>query len=567
MSLSQPNPPRSIRLIPGLLAAALFGLAGRGAGAAAGPDLPRRPNIVILLADDLGFSDIGCYGGEIATPNLDRLAQGGLRFTQMYNTARCWPTRACILTGYYAQQVNRDPPGQRPAWAALLPQLLKPAGYRSYQSGKWHVDGKAREGGFDRSYRFEDWDRYFTPKAHFLDDQPLPAVPPGEGYYATRAFAGRAVEFLTEHAARHRDQPFFLYLAFIAPHFPLHALPEDIAKYRDRYLEGWDVVRENRWKRLRAAGIVDCDLSARDAGFTPRYYRPDVLTTLGPGETVHATAWTDLTPAQQRFQATKMAIHAAMVDRMDQEIGRVLDQIRRMGAWDNTLILFLSDNGADATVMVRGDGHDQQAAPGSRESFLCLGPGWATTSNGPFRRHKIWVHEGGISTPFILHWPAAALAGSSLRHTPAHIVDLVPTLLQLAGVTPPELFNDARRPPFPGRSLVPVLREDVNIPRDFLYWSHEGNRALRVGDYKIVAEKEAEGTWELYNLARDRIESDNLAKRDPDRLRGMAELWGQVDQQFRRDGGGPPASRPAKPEGRPRGKGQGKAAEAPPVGK
>jgi len=504
------------------------------------------PNIVIVLADDLGFSDIGCYGGEIATPNLDRLASQGLRFTSMYNTARCWPTRGSLLTGYYAQQVNRDPAKQRPAWAALLPDLLKSAGYRSYHSGKWHVDGGALAGGFDRSYRFEDWDRYFTPKAHFLDDQKLPPARPADKYYATTAMAGHAVDFLAEHAAQHKDQPFFLYLAFIAPHFPLHALPEDIVRYRDRYLNGWDTVREERWQRLRKAGIVDCDLSPLDPKFTPRYLKPDLLDKVGPGEATHAVAWKDLTPEQQRFQATKMAIHAAMVDRLDIEVGRVLDQIRKMGAWDNTIILFLSDNGADATLMVRGDGHDREAPPGSAASFLCLGPGWASVSNAPFRRHKIWVHEGGISTPFVVHWPAIIKSGGELRHTPAHVIDLVPTLLELAGATPPITWNGQTRPPLPGRSLVPALKRDVAIEREFLYWQHEGNRALRIGDWKIVSESENNGTWELYNLKNDRAESRDLAAQNPDRVKEMAALWTRQDEEFHRQGGTEATTKTAK---------------------
>ncbi len=510
-----------------------------------------RPNVVLILADDLGFSDIGCYGGEIATPNLDRLAAGGLRFTQMYNTARCWPTRGCLLTGYYAQQINRDPARERPPWAALLPQLLKSAGYRSYHSGKWHVDGKVLDGGFDRSYRFEDWNRYFTPDAHFLDDQKLPQAKPVDGYYATTAFAQRAIEFLAEHEAKHKEEPFFLYLAFIAPHFPLHALQEDIARYRDRYLEGWESIREKRWQRLRETGIVDCGLSPLDPAFTPRYFKPEVLQTLGPGEIVHAVPWKDLSPQQQRFQATKMAIHAAMVDRMDREIGRVLQQIREMDAWENTLILFLSDNGADATVMVRGDGHDQSAPPGSATSFLCLGPGWATASNTPFRRHKIWVHEGGTSTPFVMHWPARIRSGGVLRHTPTHIIDFVPTVLELAGVQPPANWNGRPRPPLPGRSLVPALDRDADIAREYLYWHHEGNRALRVGDWKLVSEAENKAAWELYDLKKDRIESNNLAERHPQKLKEMAEMWKRLDDEFRRQAGEPkparaPASRPRR---------------------
>lgn len=501
---------------------------------AAGKGSP--PNIVLILADDLGFSDIGCYGGEIATPNLDKLAASGLRFTQMYNTARCWPTRACLMTGYYAQQVNRDPMGPRPAWAALLPQLLKPAGYRSYQSGKWHLDGNSQASGFDRSYRTEDYNRNFTPKERFLDDKKLPVVKPGDGYYSTTSITQYAIDFLGEHAVKYDSKPFFLYLAFMSPHFPLHALPEDIAKYKDRYQVGWEAIRQQRWQRLRDMGIVNCGLSALDAKFTPRYWGPQWLDMLGAGEIEHALPWNELTLVQQQFQATKMSIHAAMVDRIDQEVGRLFEQLRKMNAWDNTLIVFLSDNGADASIMVRGDMHDKSAPPGSAASFLCLGPGWASASNAPFRRHKIWVHEGGTSTPFIAHWPAKIHDGGALRHSPGHIVDFVPTALQLAGLTPPMMWNDKKRPTLPGRSFAPALARDVTIPRDAIYFSHEGNRAIRSGNWKAVSEKENNATWELYDLATDRIESKDLAKHQPEKLKQLTDEWTRMDAQFHKEG-------------------------------
>lgn len=508
-----------------------------------------RPNIVIILADDMGFSDLGCYGGEIATPTLDRLAAGGLRMTQMYNTARCWPTRGALLTGYYAQQVHRDPAGPRPAWAALLPELLRSAGYRSYHSGKWHVDGPVLAGGFDRSYRFEDWDRYFTPTKHFLDDRPAPPVRAGDGYYASTAFAQHAIEFLDEHARDHAGRPFFLYLAFIAPHFPLHAPPEDIARYRDRYLVGWDAIRTQRHRQLQRLGIVNSALPPLDPAFSPRYFKPELLEQVGPGEVAHPLNWADLTPEQQRLQATKMAIHAAMIDRMDREIGRVFDRIRRMGAWDNTLVVFLSDNGADATLLVRGDGHDPAAAPGSAGSFLCLGPGWASAANAPFRMHKIWVHEGGIATPCILHWPAGIRMAGELRHTSAHVIDLAPTLLDLAGIEPPTAWKRRPRPPLPGRSLIRLFEKDAAIDRDYLYWHHEGNRALRIGDWKIVSAREHGGAWELYDLTGDRAEAHNLAAEEPQRLRAMAERWEQLDAAFLdqsgRAAGDPPKTAPA----------------------
>lgn len=511
---------------------------------ASGSPLPSRPNIVVILADDMGFSDLGCYGGEISTPNLDRLAAGGLRMTDMYNTGRCWPTRACLLTGYYAQQVNRDPMGPRPRWAALLPQLLKPAGYRSYHSGKWHVDGKVLAGGFERSYCLEDHDRYYTPKRHSLDDTPLSPATPADNYYATTAIAGHAIDFLAEHAAKHKDDPFLLYLAFTAPHFPLHATAEFIAPYWNTYMPGWDAAREQRMQRMRDMGIVDGELSQRDANFTPRYLKPDVMTILGPGEADHAVAWTELTPDQQRFQATKMALHAGMITKMDREIGRVLAQLRAMNAMDNTLIVFLSDNGADATLLVRGDGHMSDAPPGTAETYMCLGPGWATASNTPFRRHKIWVHEGGISTPCILHWPAAIKSGGALRRTPAHVIDLVPTFLELAGLKAPDHRNDLDRPELPGKSLVPAIANDVRIPRDYLYWEHEGNAAIRVNDWKLVCESERGGTWELYDLKKDRIESRDLAKEQPERVKAMSVMWQRLADEFRAQGN---AKKPRKP--------------------
>ena len=519
--------------------AALVGLAAAAIVVAAAPARsapPKRPNVVVVLADDLGFSDLGCYGGEIATPNLDRLANGGLRFTQFYNTARCWPSRAALLTGYYPQQVNRDPAAQRPKWAALLPQLLRPAGYRSYHSGKWHVDGPVLAGGFARSYHLEDPNHNFAPTDHREDDRPLPRPKPEDGYYSTRAIAGRAVDWLTEHEAEHRGDPFFLYVAFTSPHFPLQALPEDIARYRDRYKDGWDVIRKQRWERQRKLGIVDGELSPRDPKTVPDWNpSAEVLRQkIGPGEVARAVAWNDLTQEQKDFQATKMAIHAAMVDRIDREVGRVVAKLEATGHLDDTLILFASDNGASAEQLVRGDGHDPAAAPGSAKTFLCLGPGWSTASNTPFRLHKSWVHEGGIATPLIAHWPAGIAARGELRHAQAHLIDIAPTLLELAGVTPPGSWGGEARPPLAGRSLMPALATDAAIDREFLFFKHVGNRALRAGDWKLVAVKD--GPWELYDLARDRTEMHDLAAARPEKVRELAAVWARHDEEFRRQG-------------------------------
>jgi arylsulfatase len=491
------------------------------------------PNFVIILADDLGYSDLGCYGGEIETPNLDRLAADGLRFTQFYNTARCWPTRASLLTGYYAQQVRRDTVpgvrsggrGRRPDWAPLLPAMLAPLGYRSYHSGKWHLDGKPLSEGFDHSYLLGDQGRFFSPKRHSEDGRPLPPVERGSGYYATTAIADHAVKCLKEHAATHADRPFFHYLAFTAPHFPLHALPEDIARYRDRYDEGWRVVRQQRWERQQEMGLIGGELSAVEREVGPPYHFPKALEQLGPGEVNRPLEWDELTDEQKQFQAMKMAIHAAMIDRMDRDIGRVLDQLRAMEAMENTLVVFLSDNGASAEIMVRGDGHDPEASPGSASTHLCLGPGWSTTCNTPFRRHKTWVHEGGICTPLVVHWPKGIASESrgTLRHNPGHVIDLVPTILDLAGGSRAKTAESQSGPQPPGKSLVPVFEKDGSVEHDYLWWAHEGNRAVRQGPWKLVAAKGDD--WELFNLQTDRAETQNLAGRFPQRVEELERLW------------------------------------------
>lgn len=497
-----------------------------------------KPNILFILADDLGYSDLGCYGGEIATPNLDSLARNGLRFTQCYNTARCWPSRAALLTGFYAQQVHRDAlpdlagggKGVRPPWAPLLPDFLKTAGYRSYHSGKWHVDGPILAGGFDHSYDLAHQGNFFRPKKLTEDDQPLPPVDPNSGYYATIAVADHAIKCLKEHAQQHAGQPFFSYVAFTAPHFPLHALPEDIAKYRDRYRAGWEVMRAERYARQKQMGLVTCELSAVEPNVGPPYDFPDDIAQLGPGEVNKPLPWNELTTQQQEFQSTKMAIHAAMVDRMDHEIGRVMEQLKAMGAFDNTIIFFASDNGASAEIMVRDDGHDPKASPGSATTHLCLGPGFSNASNTPFRRHKTWVHEGGISTPLVVHWPKGISARGELRTDPAHLIDIVPTVLQAAAITKPTTWNGEAIPAAPGRSLLPAFAKDGAVTHDSLWWLHEGNRAIRVGDWKLVAAKG--DPWELYDLKTDRAEQHNLASQQPDKVRELSEAWEKQTREF-----------------------------------
>lgn len=490
-----------------------------------------RPNVLLIMADDLGYSDLGCYGGEIETPNLDGLAANGLRFSQFYNTARCWPTRAALLTGYYAQQVRRDTVpgipsggrGKRPAWAKLLPNHLKKYGYRSYHSGKWHIDGMPIANGFDRSYYLRDQGRFFNPNVHWEDDRKLPPVQPGTDFYGTTAIADHAVKCLKDHAANHADRPFFHYLAFTAPHFPLHALPEDIARYRDTYRRDWADVRAARAKRQRDAGLLRCDLSAVERDLGPPYHFPEALKILGSGEVNRPLPWRKLTQQQRDLQADKMAIHAAMVDRIDQELGRVLDQLREMDEFENTLIFFLSDNGASAEIMVRDDGHDPQASPGSAATYLCLGPGWSTTCNTPFRRHKTWVHEGGISTPLIVHWPKGISAAGEVRHNVGHVIDIVPTILDIVASRSYREVVDKEAPDPPGRSLSDAFVDREQDAPDPLWWLHEGNRAIRAGDWKLVAAKGE--PWELYNLADDRSEMNNLAKQRGAKVAELSKLW------------------------------------------
>lgn len=490
-----------------------------------------RSNIIFILADDAGFSDVGCYGGEIKTPNLDALASEGLRFTQFYNTARCWPTRAALMTGYYAQQVHRDAlpslggggRGVRQSWARMLPDFLKPHGYRNYHSGKWHLDGKCLDAGFDRSFNVRNQGNFFSSKGNFIDDVSVKPVDNETGYYTTTATVDHAIDCLQEHAEKHADRPFFHYLAFIAPHFPLHALPDDITRYRDKYLDGWDHMRDRRYARQKSMGLHNTTLSKLESSVGPPYHFPDALEKLGPGEVNRPLPWSELTEQQRRFQATKMAIHAAMVDCMDREIGRVVDQLKAMDAFENTLIFYASDNGASAEIMVRSGGHDPQAAPGSAASYLCLGPGFSSACNTPFRRHKTWVHEGGTSTPLIAHWPAGIKARGELRRTPSHMIDIVPTVLEVAGIEKPIQWKGEAIPQAPGHSLVPAFASDAAIQRDLLWWMHEEHRAIRVGDWKLVAAKG--DPWELYDLSIDRAESNNLASKHPDKVKELETLW------------------------------------------
>jgi arylsulfatase len=482
----------------------------------------KPPNIVLILADDMGFSDVGCYGGEIETPNLDKLAAKGLRFSQFYNAARCCPTRAALLTGLYPHRAGvghmlrpMHPPsytGGLGANTATLAELLRPAGYRNYHAGKWHVGGVRRKPGvnhpmnrgFHRAYGTAGGGNYFELKRLFLDREPVQA---GEGYYATDAFSDWAVKFLDEHAKEHSTQPFFLHLCYTAPHFPLHAKPADIAKYRGKYRAGWDALRIARFKRQQKLSLFPkgTKLSARDSV---------------------AEAWAKVSEKEKDEWDLRMTVHAAMIDCMDQGIGRVMQKVQRMGAWDNTLFLFLSDNGASAEALDTwpnpSRGHKPGSVTGTRESHRCIEVGWSNASNTPFREHKMWVHEGGSATPLIAHWPKGIRARGQWTDAVGHVIDFAPTFLELAGIKYPMQRKDVPLLPLAGQSLVTTFQGKGLNPRT-LAWEHEGNRAIRAGNWKLVAT--LRGEWELFNLAEDRTETRNLVSAHSDKVRELSAQW------------------------------------------
>ena len=511
-----------------------------------------KPNIVVIMADDLGYSDLGCYGSEIETPQLDRLAENGLRFTQFYNCGRCWPTRSALLSGYYAQQVNND--GDRadfPKWGYLLPHQLKQAGYRSYHSGKWHVPNVAKvvaQGGFDRSYYAGGYNNHFAPGEHFLNDERLPPVEPGSGYYSTTAITDYAVDFLKEHENQFNNSPFFMYVAYVTPHFPVQAPQKDIDKYRHRYLNGWNHLKEERYRRQQDLGFRFNENSAFEYHVTAPWSWPEKqMKDSIPGELRYARPWEQLTGKEQYLHATKMAIHAAMVDIIDRQVGRIIDQLEHMGADENTLVLFLSDNGASAEQIIRGNGHDPNVPLGAADSYLCLGPGFSTACNTPFRRHKFWTHEGGIATPLIVHWPEGISAKGELRHSMGHVVDFLPTFLELAGSEPLKEKNGFKSPPVPGESLIPLFEKDKPMERE-IYFSHGGNNALRQGKWKAVISSDIDGRWQLYNMEEDPVEVNNLAddfynfgnsewqKAQKERLKNMKMRWNELDSLYQVQG-------------------------------
>ena len=488
-----------------------------------------KPNIVLIMADDMGFSDIGCYGGEVETPNLDGLAEEGLRFTQFYNAARCCPTRAALLTGIYPHEAgmggmvkssrihieNRAYRGYLNENCVTLAEVLKVAGYYTAMSGKWHV-GEERphwptDRGFDNYYglisgamNYWDISRGKRPGIirHFAIDS-TEYLPPNEGFYLTDAITENAVNFIEK--AGEKNQPFFLYVAYTAPHWPLHAWPEDIARYRGKFMAGWDSLRIARFERIVEMGILDKNwrLSPRDPKVNP---------------------WDSLSGAKKREMELLMAIYAAQIDRMDQGIGQILDQINAISAKENTLVLFLSDNGGCAEGGIWGQKFwEVQGEPGTADSYLSYGQSWANLSNTPFREYKHWVHEGGISTPLIASWPAKISNKGGLTAQPGHIIDIMATCCELAETEYPLTFKGNKITSMRGESLVPIFNGEIRKSHDILFWEHEGNRAVRMGEWKIVSKKGQ--SWELYNMNRDRTELNNLANDSTELLNMLVEKY------------------------------------------
>jgi arylsulfatase A-like enzyme len=506
--------------------------------------MTKRPNILLILNDDMGYSDIGCYGGEVDTPNLDRLAQGGLRFSQFYNTARCSPSRASLLTGLHPHQTgigiltyDSGPEGyagnlnQR---CATIAEVLKPSGYRNYLSGKWHVSSNLTQptDSWPMQRGFDDFFGTIIGAGSFYDPNTLTrgnenaeheARKPG--FFYTDAISDEAVRMLREHKSRHAAQPFFQYVAYTAPHWPLHAHQEDIAKYKGRFDEGWDTLREQRLERLVNSGILDAQwqLTGRD----PRQ-----------------PAWTEA--EHKAWLANCMEVYAAQIDRMDQGIGRILRALEDTGQIEDTLVIFLSDNGACAEdipenvtidelvnklMIARSHtrdgaqvrfGNNPDIAPGPEDTYQSYGQAWANLSNTPFRLYKHWIHEGGISTPLIFHWPRGIAQRGEVRHTPGYLPDIMATICDVTGAPYPQALDGRSILPLEGHSLRQAFVADAG-DRPPMFWEHEGNAAVRVGKWKLVREYPKD--WELYDMEADRTETRDLAAQHPERVADMRRQY------------------------------------------
>lgn len=517
-----------------------------------------KPNIILIMSDDMGYSDIGCYGGVINTPHLDELAANGLRYTNFYNTSRCCPTRASLLTGLYQHQAGighmMDDKGHDAYRgdlsdkAVTIAEVLKESGYSTYMSGKWHVtpylpnDENPPKHNWPKQRGFDKFFGTILGAGSFYDPASLTRendyIVPSEGFYYTDAISKNAIDFVNSHSG---ENPFFMYVSHTAAHWPMHAKPEDIAKYEGKFDDGWDALREKKFEKMSAIGLANSDwkLSEKD----------DIEN------------WEDA--ENKEWQSSLMEVYAAMVDCMDQGIGNLMKSLEDKGIKDNTLVFFLQDNGGCAEGRglhpnmgphhkgVNADdmkpmGEDERqkgmvprfardgrpvisgvgVEPGGADTYVAYGKAWANASNTPFRMYKHWVHEGGIASPLIVHWPEGLKAKNEFRDQPSHLIDIMATCVDVAGAKYPETFNGNPITPLEGLSLAPSFT-DESLGDRAIYWEHEGNKAVRLGKYKLVSrwKKEAEYDWELYDLEADRSETNNLVEQMPDKVRELEDLW------------------------------------------
>ena len=501
----------------------------------------KKPNIVLILADDMGFSDIGCYGSEIHTPNIDRLAENGVRFTQFYNNARCCPSRASLLTGLYPHQAGlgnmagakKSAPGYTGELnnnCVTIAEVLKAGGYNTYMAGKWHVansvDGTDRHNwplnrGFDRFFgTIRGGGNYYNPLGLFSDDDPVEA---DSNFYYTDRISDNSRKFILEHN-KSKDNPFFLYVSYTSPHWPLHAPDSMILKYSGNYNGGWDSLRVERLNRQIEMGIFP-------KGFVMSEGDPEVQ------------AWD--TTADKKWQVRRMEVYSAQVEAMDRGIGQIVEAIESVGQLKNTVIIFLSDNGACAeklapetkNQLIKLIGSDEtkygqpidfcnnpSIMPGGESTFQSVGIGWASAQNTPFRLYKHFVHEGGISTPLIVQWPDKIKDRGKLINQPGMLMDIMATCVSVSGSTYPEQYNGINIKPIEGYDLMPLILHGEKTRREVMCWEHEKNKAVRLGNWKLVLMKK-KGKWELYNVDNDRIESNDLSEKHPDIVNALSLKW------------------------------------------
>lgn len=517
-----------------------------------GNNVTKRPNFIVILADDMGFSDIGCFGSEIPTPNIDSIARGGIRFTQMYNCARCCPSRASLLTGLYPHQVGighmvydkgtREYQGYLTDDCVTIAEALRADGYRTYMTGKWHIGGvfnianqdKWRPGapgfptpitrGFDKFYgTLAGACNYYNPYSLMENDRLI--EPEGDFFY-TEATTDHSVDMIQD--AVDRDQPFFMYVAYNAPHWPLHARQRDVEKHIGKYRKGWDATRTARHEELQSMGLLDekWDISPRDE--------------LAPG-------WDELDSTRHDWEDIRMAVYAAQIDAMDQGIGKILAKLRDSGIEDDTVVMFMSDNGGCAEFLAEEgyvmanrrptrDGKPMRVGnqfgrlPGPDDTFMSYELPWSNVSNAPFRLHKGWVHEGGISTPFAMSGPGVANPGG-IYHQPMHFVDIMPTLLEMAGVDYPDSNNGLPTPPMEGESFTDLMADRPWKRQAPIYFEHEGNRAIRIDNWKLVSRNPQQ--WEMYDMNVDRTELHDQAAKDAGRVGEMEALYNKWAERVR----------------------------------